>query len=97
MDERLLYRRSVSVSPDVLVQELPDGEAIFLDLKTEQYFGLDAVGMRIYTALVASDSVEDAYHRVLREFDVAPDQLRSDLMELVDTLVERRLLEFREP
>ncbi len=96
MDERLLYRGSVSASPDVLVQELPDGEAIFLNLTTEEYFGLDRVGTSMYEVLVASESLEDAYQRVLEEFDVPPEQLRRDLAALVDKLVKSRLVEFRE-
>ena len=90
------FRGSISKSRDVLVQELPDGEAIFLNLTTEEYFGLDAVGTRIYAALIECGSVDAAYARVLPEFDVKPDVLRRDVDALVGRLVERQLVELRE-
>ncbi len=96
MDERLPYGVSISALPDVLVQKLPDGGSIFLNLTTEEYFGLDPVGTSMYAALIESTSVEHAYQRVLEEFDVAPEQLRCDLAALVGKLVDGRLVEFRE-
>lgn len=94
-DEEL--RGSVSLSSDVLVQQLPDGEAIFLNLSTEEYFGLDVVGTSMYAALIESSSVGDAYARVRDEFAVDPEVLRRDLLALLDKLVARRLVDYRDP
>lgn len=87
------FSGSVSVSSDVLVQELPDDELIFLDLRTESYFGLDRVGTKMYRALTESSSVQAAYERLAGEFNVDSERLRTDLQAFVDRLVERQLLE----
>jgi hypothetical protein len=41
---------SISISKDVLTQELQD-ETVLLDLDSENYFGLDSVGTRIWQLL----------------------------------------------
>lgn len=79
--------------PDhVLVQHLPDDETVFLDLRTEEYFGLDPVGTAMWNALLEAGGVDSAFHRLLAEFDVHPDTLRNDLHILVGELETRGLL-----
>lgn len=92
-DEDALFGSSVSMSSEVLVQELPDDELIFLDLRTESYFGLDRIGRRMFLALTESPTVGTAYERLTSEFEVDPERLRQDLRALLERLVERRLLE----
>jgi len=82
----------VRLPDDVLVSQL-DGESVLLKLKSECYFGLDDIGTRIWELLLSSDSIERAYEGVLAEYDVDPNQFRSDLSELLDSLVQQGLLE----
>jgi hypothetical protein len=82
----------VRIPDDVLVSEL-DGESVLLKLKSECYFGLDDIGTRIWELLLSSDSVEHAFEGVLAEYDVDPNQFRSDLSELLDSLVQQGLIE----
>lgn len=84
----------VAVPENVLVQEL-DGEAVLLDLKSETYFGLDEVGMRMWQILTTSPSIKNAYERLLDEYDVAPETLQNDLDKMLDQLVQKGLLEVR--
>jgi hypothetical protein len=81
----------ISVAPDVLVQEL-DGESVLLNLQSGRYFGLDQVGNRMWQVLTTAPSVETAYEVLLAEYDVDGDQLRRDLLELADKLVEHGLV-----
>ena len=39
--------QTITLSPDVISQEV-SGETVLLDLESENYFGLDAVGTRIW-------------------------------------------------
>ena len=86
---------SITAPSDVLTQELPDDETIFLNLATEEYFGLDSVGTAMYRALVECGTFEAARQRLQLEFDVDPTRLRRDLRQLMTTLIERGLLEHR--
>lgn len=78
--------------PDhVLLREL-DGQAVLLNLETETYFGLDEVGARMWTELVANASVDGAFRSLQHEFEVDPGVLRSDLESLVAQLLDAGLL-----
>jgi hypothetical protein len=80
------FESKVSVSSDVLIRHV-GGESVVLDLKTEQYLGLNEVGTRMWQVLAGAESIEAAYQSLLAEFDVERDQLRRDLDEFVQELL----------
>jgi hypothetical protein len=84
----------VTVPGDVLVQRLPDDESVFLNLDTEQYYGLDPTGTAMWAALTETGSVAAALERLAGEFDVDRDVLSRDLDALVERLVGRGLIVF---
>ena len=81
-----------AVPASVLVRIL-DRESVLLNIETEQYFGLDETGTRMWQLLVGSPSIDAAYQELLAEFDVESELLRSNLMELLSRLVESGLLQ----
>jgi hypothetical protein len=85
------FDQRVHVLEDVLVSDL-DGECVILNLRTETYFGLDAVGTRMWTVLTNAESIQSAYEALQQEFDVEPDRLREDLNAILDKLVEHGLV-----
>ncbi len=89
------FAQRVVVPGDVLVREL-DGESVLLNLATDSYFGLDAVGTDMWRALIASDSIQAAYETILAEYDVAPETLRRDVAELVEKLAGNGLVQIEE-
>jgi hypothetical protein len=82
----------VSAPAHVLVRFL-DRESVLLNLETEQYFGLDETGTRMWQLLTASPDIDAAYQELLAEYDVEPDLLRDNLTELLGRLVESGLLQ----
>jgi hypothetical protein len=76
----------------VLVRYL-DRESVLLNLETEQYFGLDETGTRMWQLVMASPSIDAAYQGLLAEFDVEPELLRTNLTELLGRLVDNGLLQ----
>jgi hypothetical protein len=76
----------------VLVRFL-DRESVLLNLETEQYFGLDGTGTRMWQLVTGSPNIDAAYQELLAEFDVEPELLRSNLMELLSRLVDSGLLQ----
>ena len=72
------------------------GEAVLLNLVTERYFGLDDTGTRMWVALTTSDSVQAACELLLDEYNVDRDQLWHDLLDLVEKLRSRGLIEVSE-
>lgn len=76
----------------VLVRVL-DQESVLLNLETEQYFGLDETGTRMWQLVTTSPNIDAAYQELLAEYDVQPEMLRENLTELLGHLVEHGLLQ----
>ena len=85
------FTARVQIPDYVLIQEL-DGEAVLLNLKSETYFGLDEIGMRMWQVLTTSSSIQNAYEALWNEYDVQPDKLQQDLDELLVKLLEQGLV-----
>lgn len=90
-----LFESKVTIPDGVLVRELA-GESVLLNLKTESYFGLDAVGTRMWAALAESPSVALAFDVLVAEYEVEPEQLRKDLVTYIEKLVVLDLLRVNE-
>jgi hypothetical protein len=86
------FSARVRVAPDVMFRLVGD-EGVLVNLSTERYLGLNAVGTRMWTALGSASSIEAAYDQLLREYDVEPERLRADLDEFVDGLLGQQLIE----
>jgi hypothetical protein len=81
----------VVVGPDVLVRPLAD-ELVLLNVKTETYFGLDSVGMRMWTALLEAASIRAACDALLAEYEIDAEALRRDVEVFVGELETRQLV-----
>ena len=74
--------QTVTLSPEVISQEV-SGETVLLDLDSENYFGLDEVGTRIWQLIKETNDLQAIYSTLLEEYDVSEDRLQQDL----DTLL----------
>ncbi len=82
----------VVVPDEVLVQRLPDDDSVFLNLATEEYYGLDPTGTSMWVALTETGNVELALDRLDAEFDADREVLRRDLDAFVRQLAGWGLL-----
>ena len=90
----LSFSTHVVVPPHVLLQRVGE-ETVLLNMTTETYFGLDAVGTRMWEALTKTATVDAAYRELLDTYEVEPDRLRQDMETLIDNLFHNGLLETR--
>ena len=79
------------VPANVLVRFL-EQESVLLNLDTERYFGLDAVGTRMWQVATSSPSLEAALLQLAEEYDAPQETLRTDLANLVEHLLENGLI-----
>jgi hypothetical protein len=71
-------------------------EMALLDVETGVYFGLDEVGARMWELLAEHaehGNLETVARHIEREFDVAPDDVRRDLLRLAEELKAKGLIE----
>jgi hypothetical protein len=81
----------VRVPDDVLISSLQE-ESVILNLDCERYYGLDNVGTRFLSVLNESESIEAAYEVLRAEYDVDAQNLRQDLLELIENLLNQGIL-----
>jgi len=70
-----------------------DGELVLLDLARGDYYGLDAIGARLWHGLVAGRTVADIAAEIAPDYDVEPEVLRRDLVALLVELGDKGLVE----
>jgi hypothetical protein len=71
------------------------GEVAILDLKAGVYYGLDAVGVRIWSLIQEPRSVNEIRDILLEEYEVEPERCERDLLGLLRRLAEEGLVEVR--
>ena len=84
-------RTNISISPDVLMQELED-EIVLLDLKGARYFGLDAVGADIWQRLSSGETRDEIVAGMLTTYTVDEATLAQDVDELLQALADADLI-----
>jgi hypothetical protein len=84
-----------TVHPSVICREL-SGETVLLNLESGIYYGLDAVGTRVWQLLIEGRTLAGICETMVEEYDVAPDVLRADVVRLVGELRDRGIVTPRE-
>jgi len=90
----LTLHDSLCVRADV-VFGLLDDESVLLDLKTGTYFGLDAVGTRIWQLIVEHASLARVRDIMLEEYAGDPETVERDLLELSRQLCAKGLADIK--
>ncbi len=75
--------QKITISPEVLSQEV-SGETVLLDLESENYFGLDEIGTRVWQLIKESGCLRTVFETLLKEYDVDEARLSSDLENLLN-------------
>ena len=88
------------VSPDSTVVAAKDqvssdlgGEVAILDLKAGVYYGLDAVGARIWSLIQEPRTVYEIRDIPLEEYEVEPERCERDLLALLQRLADEGIIE----
>ena len=80
--QNMNLNQNISLSPDVISQEV-SGETVLLDLESENYFGLDAIGTRIWQLIKETNELQSIFDTLLEEYDVSEERLRLDITALL--------------
>ncbi len=88
--ETIVARRSEPLTAPV------DGELVMLDPRRGEYFGLDAIGHRVWQLLERPRTVESLCSALETEFDVTPETCRADVLAFLEQLSDAQLVELRD-
>ena len=84
--------KKVTFADTVFAQEV-DGEMVLLDMNSENYFGLDAVGTDIWQAMQEKATLQEELEVLLDQYEVEEEVLKKDHVSFVENLEESGLVE----
>ena len=62
------------------------GEVVILDLKSGNYYGLDAVGARVWTLIEAPTSLADIRRVIMDEYEVDAQTCERDILAFINQM-----------
>lgn len=74
-----------------------DNEAVLLNLNNGQYYSLNELGTHIWNTIQQHDSIEDLIIALEQEYEVSPEQLKTDVRTLIQDLITNGLIEEYRP
>jgi hypothetical protein len=86
---------TVAAAKGQISADLAD-EVVILDLESGIYYGLDAVGTRIWHLIQAPRTVKDVQDTLLEEYEVDPDRCGQELLALLRELASHGLVEVKD-
>lgn len=89
---RVTLASRVRVRDDVMFRDV-EGELVLLNLTTGVYFGLDALGTRIWHLLPQRPTLHGLRDSLLDEYDVTAPHCEDDLIAFIQALRDHELVE----
>jgi hypothetical protein len=90
---RAITEKIVVVVPEHVSYDIIDEEAVILNVQTGKFFGLNETGTRMWELLAQHSNISLVANILLEEYDIAEDRLWEDLMDLIEKLQSRGLIE----
>ena len=75
-----------------IASKVIDGEAIIINLASGVYYSMDKVGALVWERLQAGYILDDVIRAVTDAYDVSPEQAESNVVELVEELLQETLV-----
>ncbi len=95
MNSRIRPRSIIVATKDQVSSDL-GGEVAVLDLKAGMYYGLEAVGARIWSLIQKPRTVNEIRDIIVDEYDVEPERCERDLLVLLQRLADEGLVEVKD-
>jgi hypothetical protein len=82
---------TIVASKNLVAADLQD-EKVILHLTSGVYFGVDAIGSRIWQLLQSPTSVNAICEALMSEYEVSPEQCTADVLAHVNELIVHELV-----
>lgn len=94
--EKLISKQSIVTASEGQISSGIANEVAILNLKSGMYYGLNEVGARIWQLISEPKTVEEVYETVLKEYEVEPECLEQNLLDVLQQLADHGLIEVRD-
>jgi hypothetical protein len=88
----MISEESVIQKTTDLLESMVDSEAVILGMESGKYIGLNEVGTRIWSMLDQPVKVSDLLSELSVHYDAAPEVIREELLEFLNSLYHRLLV-----
>jgi coenzyme PQQ synthesis protein D (PqqD) len=85
---------NLRISKEVIFQDL-EGEAVLLNMQSGIFFGLNPVAKRMWELLSELGQAEKVLTQMLQEYEASEEQLRQDLIDFIEKLKSKGLVEIQ--
>jgi hypothetical protein len=92
-DNRDISTSSIVVATKDQVSSDLAGETVLLSMQSAMYYGLDAVGSRIWELVREPIRVSDIRDAITAEYDVEPERCEVDVLGFLRELAAKELIE----
>ncbi len=82
----------IKPDPDVVITELEDSEAVLLHLGTKMYFTLNETGLRVWQLMSSGLTPGEIITKLTDEFNVTQEKARECVQNLIDELINEKLV-----
>jgi len=84
-------KRTICRNPEIIDSPIDD-ELVMMDVDKGAYFGLDSVGVSIWAQLESPISLDELVSRLVKLYEVSPEQCLQDIAPVIDDMVANDLL-----
>ena len=77
---------------EVFASEI-DNEVVMMNVESGKYYGMDAIGSRIWELIKEKVQVTEVIETLLEEYDVSWEQCRKDVLDFLNELYAQNLVE----
>lgn len=92
-DDSTIENNSMLSVPEHVLARKVGGETVLLNLTSEQYYGLDGVGSRLWELIEEGMTFDEVIMTLVNEYDIDRETLMEDVQAVVSNLVRRGLLD----
>ena len=78
-------------SPEMVHSSI-DGEVVMMSMEKGEYFGLNAMGSRIWELLAKPHSIEELCHELMRSFEVDQETCLSEVSRFLGEIADQKLV-----
>lgn len=78
-----IFNQKLAISENAIASEI-NGEIVMLNIESESYYSLDAVGTKFWQLFTDSDSVEMVIQQLVKIYAVDEAALRRDVVKFIE-------------
>ena len=93
----LISLNSIILRSDDIVCGTVDADMMMMSIENGKYYQLNPTAGRIWNMLERPLEVSELCNHLCKEFKVAPEDCRKDLLPFLDELISRKILIVQEP